>query len=189
MTTTQKTIDKRDTIWLVILTVLPMALLWPTSEHFAQTGLSRTLISGLFGGVGALIGFGLYRLVRRKNTLIKALTAIGILISGVIFNFAANNINNSGLTTCEVCGYIAVDEEIMKCNYCISMTWDNEKSHRNYDTKEEWLRDEQLFWFALDSLTEKANFYEPNDDEGYKKDKNWKPSIAQKDLEEDLLSE
>ena len=72
MTTTQKTIDKRDTIWLVILTVLPMALLWPTSEHFAQTGLSRTLISGLFGGVGALIGFGLYRLVRRKNTLIKA---------------------------------------------------------------------------------------------------------------------
>ena len=69
------------------------------------------------------------------------------------------------------------------------MTWDNEKSHRNYDTKEEWLRDEQLFWFALDSLTEKANFYEPNDDEGYKKDKNWKPSIAQKDLEEDLLSE
>jgi len=188
MTETKKNTNK-ETIWLSILTVLPVALLWPTSEYFTEPGLNRTLLSGLFGGLGGLIGYGIYSFVRTKTDKTKILTATGILVVGIGFILTLDNFVKQDFQTCEVCGYKAVDINKSECNYCASQTWGKEKSFGLYDNKEEWLRDQQLFWFGLDEISEKANFYEPTVDEGFKKDKNWKPIITQEDLINDLENE
>ncbi len=181
MTETKKKINK-ETIWLTILTVLPVTLLWPTSEYFTEPGLNRTLVSGLLGGLGGLIGFGIYSFVRTKTDKVKILTATGILVIGIGYILILDNFAKQDFETCEVCGYKAVDKEKSECNYCASHTWEKEQSFGLYSNKEEWLREQQLFWFGLDEISEKANFYGPTDDEGYKKDKTWKPIITQQDL-------
>ena len=66
------------------------------------------------------------------------------------------------------------------------MTWDNQQKIKGYDDKQEWLKEEQLFWFSLDSLTQPIDFFKPALDEGFYKDKNWKPIINQQDLIDDF---
>lgn len=181
----KKKIDK-DTIWLIIFTVLPFSLLWQTSEFFAEPRLTKTIISGLLGGLGAAIGFGLYSLTKTKTDKTKIFLATGVLILGISSIMTVNNLTKQDFRTCEVCGYKAVDKDKLECNYCASHTWEKEQSFGLYDNKEEWLRDQQLFWFGLDETSEKANFHEPTEDEGFKKDINWQPIITQVDLEIDF---
>lgn len=49
-----------------------------------------------------------------------------------------------------------------------------------------WIREQQLFWFAIDSKNEQPHFYTPAIEEGYTKDTHWKPSISKKDLLKEL---
>ena len=66
------------------------------------------------------------------------------------------------------------------------MPWEEQKKIKGYDDKQEWLKEEQLFWFTIDSLTEKIDFYNPAIDEGFVKDKNWRPMITEQEIKDEL---
>lgn len=178
--------DIKEQIWTALFLVTPVIILSKLSDEFADSSLNRILFAGLFGGLGGLLGAGLLQLVKTKTTLVKAVSVLlltGLCVTTLI---VATKLNKPTLQTCEICGYIAITSDKKECGYCGTLTWDNQRKIKGYDDKQEWLKDEQLFWFSLDSLTQPIDFYEPVSDEGFNKDKNWKPIITQQDLIDDF---
>ncbi len=181
--------DIKEQIWTALFLVTPVIILSKLSDQFADSSLNRILFAGLFGGLGGLLGAGLLQLVKTKTTFVKTISVIlltGLCVTTLI---VVTKLNKPTLQTCDICGYIAISSDKKECGYCGTLTWDNQKKIKGYDDKQEWLKDEQLFWFSLDSLTEPIDFYEPNFDEGFYKDKNWKPTINQQDLIDDFNDE
>jgi ribosomal protein L37E len=182
----KKKTDIKEQIWTALFLVTPIIILSRLSELFADSSLNRILFAGLFGGLGGLIGAGLLQLVKTRTTVIKTVSVIlltGFCITTII---VANKLRKPTLETCEICGYKAVGTTKKECEYCGSLSWDEQKKIIGYNDRQEWLRDEQLFWFSLDSLTQKVDFYNPIIDEGFEKDKDWKPIITVKELIDDF---
>jgi len=169
------------TLWLALFAVLPASLLWPLSEYFAEPGITRTLISGLFGGLGFVVGLGLYYWTKNKSKKTKIIGLVAILIIGVTTIRTVHLSSKKDFDTCEICGYKAIDKQEGECNVCASNIWEKEKSRTLYDSKSEWLAEEQLFWFAEDD-TAFVQYYEPNEIDGFQKDEEWKPSINKTEI-------
>jgi len=181
--------DIKEQIWTALFLVTPVTILSKLGDQFADSSLNRILLAGLFGGLGGLLGAGLLELVKTKTILVKSISVTiltGLCVTALI---VATKLNKPTLQTCEICGYVAVTADKKECGYCGTLTWDNQKKIKGYDDKKEWLKDEQLFWFSLDSLTQQIDFYKPAVDEGFNKDKNWKPIINQQDLINDFDDE
>ncbi|UII26885.1 hypothetical protein LVD15_00160 [Fulvivirga maritima] len=172
---------KKEPIWLALFTVLPVSLLWPLGEYFEEQGINQTLVSALLGGLGGLIGFGLYSWTKSKSTKTKIIGIVSILVLGIAIIRIVHTSSVEVLKTCEICGYKAIDKQENECNVCASNTWETEQADKLYDSKLEWLKDEQLFWFAEDD-TSFVEFYEPNQIDGFFKDENWRPIINKIDV-------
>jgi ribosomal protein L37E len=184
---TNKT-DIIDQIWTAFFIVTPVVILTRLSENFGDSSTNRMLFAGLFGGLGGLLGWGLYYFVKRKTTITKtiALTAIiGLCISTI---FITSYLTKSKLTTCEICGYKTLKSTDTECAYCGNKTWDIVKSQKltRFSEKKYWIIDEQISWFSIDSLTEKIDFYSPTIDEGFAKDKNWRPLVTEQEIKDEL---
>lgn len=178
--------DIKEQIWTALFLVTPVIILSKLSVLFADSSLNRILFAGLFGGLGGLLGAGFLQLVKTKTTFVKTISVIlltGLCVTTLI---VVTKLNKPTLQTCEICGYVAISSGKKECGYCGTLTWDNKKKIKGYEDKREWLKDEQLFWFSLDSLKQPIDFYERNLDEGFYKDKNWKPIINQQDLIDDF---
>ena len=163
-----------------------MALLWPTAESFAEPGITNTIISGLLGGLGAVIGFGVYSFAKTKKRAVKIITLIGLTLVCFTALIVIVNLSKLKLQTCEICGYKAIKPKDTECQFCGSTTWHVEKANSSYSTKAEWIKDEQLFWFRIDSLNENINFFTPDYEDGYEKDKNWKPTVTEQEIRADF---
>jgi hypothetical protein len=176
--------SKSEQIWLTIFLTLPVALTYPTSEFFDVSGITKILIGGILGGIGGLIGFILFFFFKSKSAITKGaiLTlTFAIGITGIYFVKRYN----STLTTCEVCGYIAIERNAIECQYCGSYTWEKEKQIGDYLNKTDWLVDEQLFLFSL-PVDEELRFFTPETIEGFIKDENWTPVISESQLNENI---
>ena len=79
-----------------------------------------------------------------------------------------------------------MDSAKQTCHVCGNDTWKEASTLHIYNNKKKWIREEQLFWFAINNAKEKPNFYLPNKEEGYEKDPKWKPSISIYDLRKQL---
>ncbi len=176
----------KEQIWTGLFLVTPLVILSRLSENFDNSSPNRILFAALFGGLGGLIGLGVYYFVKNKTTSTKtiaSLALIGLCISTI---FITKNWTKPKLTTCEICGYLTLKPTDTKCVYCGNFTWDEMKSKREFSTKQDWIKSEQLFWFSLDSLTEKNNFYNPQIDQGFVKDKNWRPLVTEQEIKDEL---
>ena len=171
----------KETIWFALFAVLPVSLLWPLGAYFVEPGITRTLISGLLGGLGGLLGFGLHSWTRSKSTKTKIIGLAAILILGIATIRIVHTSTMEILETCEICGYKAIDGKEKECSVCASNTWEFEQTNNLYDSKVEWLIDEQLFWYAEDD-TAFVQFYKPKQIDGFPKDENWKPVINKADI-------
>ncbi|MCG9880340.1 MAG: hypothetical protein MH472_07050 [Bacteroidia bacterium] len=182
---TKKT-DIKEQIWTALFLVTPVIVLGKLGDIYGDSSLNRILFAGLFGGLGGAVGAVFLHLSKSKSTFIK--TSLVLLLIGICATtlVVSTKIKRSILQTCEICGYIAITSDKKECGYCGSLTWENQKKINGYDDKQEWLKDEQLLWFSLDSLTQPIDFYKPDLDEGFEKDKNWKPIINQQDLIDDF---
>ncbi|MBN1251579.1 MAG: hypothetical protein JXR51_09170 [Bacteroidales bacterium] len=81
------------------------------------------------------------------------------------------------LKYCEICGYKAVDEY---CDVCSAETWDD-KFLEDYESKEEYLKEEQLDYYAVMSIYEHVDF-EQDKDLGFEKDINYKIYVSKEEI-------
>lgn len=163
-----------------------MSLLWPAAEYFAEPGITQTLISGVLGGLGAIIGFSIYSFVKAKKRAFQTIALIALTVTCITTLFVITNLTKPKLQTCEICGYKAIKLKETECQFCGNSNWETEKANNTYSIKEEWIKDEQLFWFHIDSLNEKINFFTPDNEDGFEKDKNWKPLITEQEIRDDF---
>lgn len=84
------------------------------------------------------------------------------------------------LTTCKICGKIALSE-----NECLSCRSDSfsKKSKADYLTELEYIKEEQLELFCTDDEFEKVNLF-LNEDDGFELDKTWKPIVTEQEVTE-----
>ena len=168
---------KPEQIWMTIFIVLPIGLLFPTAEFFDVSGSTRVLISGVLGGIGGLIGFVFYSIFKSTNTFVKATVLTSIFAFGITCIYLINSYNSS-VTTCEICGYIAIERNAIDCQNCGSYTWENENEFGDYANKKDWLVEEQLYYFSYPGF-QKTDFFTPEFQDGFLKDENWTPSITE----------
>ncbi len=84
----------------------------------------------------------------------------------------------SKLTTCKVCGFIALNET--ECLSCGCTTWTTELE-TNYANYEEYVKENQLDVFATMEKDEKFNEFKiPNNN--FEFDTKWKPTVTKKDV-------
>ncbi len=186
---TKKNIDKGQ-IWMTVFGVVPVVLLMNLGEYFSNDSGMRILYSGLFGGIGGAIGFGLYKIVKDKSILIKGLTLSALLIISVVtvrlihVNYSDTKptlAQESEFSTCPVCGYKTLTTDDKFCEECLVELTEIEMIEEGYSSIEEFIKDEQISFFTPDSIVEDIDFFNPKvSEDGYEKDLSWKP-IASKD--------
>jgi len=85
------------------------------------------------------------------------------------------------LITCPVCGYKTLTKDDKLCEECLVELTKQEMIEEEYSSMKEFIEEEQILFFAPDSIVEDIDFYAPKISEGgYNKDFTWKP-IASKD--------
>lgn len=184
-----KKTNQKDQIWTALFLVIPVVILSNLSDSFTTNSINRILLAGLFGGLGGAIGALFLYLAKTKSGVIKTSLVALLFVLCMLTLVITAKFNKPILETCEICGYKAIDTTKKRCKYCGSLTWDEQKKIHGYDDEQQWLKEEQLFWFALDSLTEKVDFYKPTVDEGFVKDKNWRPLVTEKEIKAELFND
>lgn len=187
MTKEQK--NDKEQIWLIVFLLLPVVLFMNLGEHFTDNGLIKVLYGGLFGGLGGLIGLGLSRFSNSKSTLTKVLILSAFLITSFVIirilhvNFSTDKsiaIDDSGLITCQVCGYKTLTKDNKFCDECLVELTKLEMKNEGYSSIDEYIKEEQISFFCPDSLADTIDFYRPKVSEnGYEKDLNWVPIVPQ----------
>lgn len=89
-------------------------------------------------------------------------------------------LQRKNLLTCEICGYKALINDSASCSLCYGLVFDT-TIYKETD-HEQWLRDEQLLFFSVDSGTSKVDLYFPKTDHGFKKDPLWKPRVTEAEV-------
>lgn len=165
----------------------------------------KPIFTGLIFILGAILGLGIYTLLKNKKAIIKILILIisYIIILSVLLvcknniNHPVNDstksiiikdtikkigiINNKNLKTCPVCGYISIYPDSNYCSLCYKMVFDSISN--NEEKRIKWLKMDQLNWFsALYNENHKVDFYNPKINEGYIKDSLWKPIVTEKEI-------
>lgn len=71
----------RNQIWMLVMIITPVVILMNLSSVFApEGGMTQTLYSALFGGIGGLIGSGLHLLTKDRGTGARIIGIIALLI-------------------------------------------------------------------------------------------------------------
>jgi len=94
--------------------------------------------------------------------------------------FDYNYVNQffKNLTGCEICGHLSVNNG--ECLSCGSEVWNDELA-KMYNSKREYIIEEQLDIFSPDDEDEK-NLISNELESGFSSDPNWKPLISQDDI-------
>lgn len=153
-------------------------------------GYSDFVLTGMVFGLGAMFGFGLDYLIKNKSIKFKITTLIILVLVNLSIIVSIDlcrkkNQLSSSTNSCEICGYISLNEKTNKCEVCGERTFTAEKEFNPAKfTKEQWLRDNQLIWFGLevDSVNQKVDFYNPKTAEGFKKNPKWKPAVTREEV-------
>lgn len=178
--------ENTNLIWQSAFFIIPGVILIGLAEIYSDNSVEQILIAGLIGVFGALLGAVFSHFAKSKSNIIK--TSLLLLLFGlcIAILIIETKRNQSILETCEICGYKAIRRTGNQCNYCGGFTWSEKKKIKGYDNKTEWLKEEQLSWFSLDSFTGNENFYNPPIDEGYIKDKNWRPLVTEEEIKNEM---
>ena len=179
----------KDQLFLALFTITPMMLFSNMGEFLIEPSTTQTVIRIFLGGFGGLIGFVLFYFLKEKSVKTKIISFVISLLVLIGIVQITYSITKPRFPTCAICGYESIDEENQTCHVCGNDTWKNHLLKRTYPNKKAWIREQQLFWFAIDNAKEKPNFYLPNKEEGYDKDPEWKPSISETDLKKALTQE
>ncbi|MER2998904.1 hypothetical protein [Pontibacter populi] len=76
--------NKDEQIWRGIFLVVPAILGYNMADAMAADDKMEILYAALFGGVGALVGAGIYYLVKEKGKGLKTASAAGLFAVGIL---------------------------------------------------------------------------------------------------------
>ena len=183
--TTQKK-DKKEQIWLALFVYLPIGIFWASKEEFATDFITKLTASLLLCGLGGGLGYLLYSLTKPKSTIVRIISLSTFLGLSIFTLTVINNLTKPVLQTCEICGCKAIKPNEKECQACGSSTWEIEKNNMTFKTKSDWIKEEQLFLFSIDSLNQKIDFYAEEPGNPYEIDKNWKPIITEQEILNDF---
>ncbi|MCJ8166447.1 hypothetical protein MKJ04_16500 [Pontibacter sp. E15-1] len=74
--------NKEDQIWQGLFLTIPTVFAYNLADVIAPDDQTSILYAMLFGGIGAMIGYGLFYLLKGKSKQIKILSTVGITIAG-----------------------------------------------------------------------------------------------------------
>lgn len=178
------TLDKKEQIWWTSFIIIPAIFFSATAEYFSDDSFTQILLAGLLSGIGAGIGGLVYYTFKKRSKVVKIVSLICLTVILFILLIGVVKWSQLDYLTCEVCGYKAFNEKEQECEVCGIADWKIEKLDSTYNSKQEWIREEQLFWFGTeDSL----DFYLPLYKDNFEKDKEWRPQITRDALAADTL--
>ncbi len=71
----------RNQIWMIILIAIPASMLMNLGQSFAPDGdMNQSLYSGLFAGLGGLLGLVTHALTKNGTTMGKVIGALFLLV-------------------------------------------------------------------------------------------------------------
>jgi hypothetical protein len=180
----KETFEKKGT-WELVYIVGFYSTIMATISDLVDNSVERVALTIIALVLGAGLGLGIYRIIRTKTHWTKSIV---ITISIIAISLLSIRIQayskRLAYDTCDVCGFVSVDKETHECQMCVSKKWDDELM-TGYADKEQYVKEEQLFWFATENSVEKVNFYLPEgerNDDKFPKDKNWKPWVTEKEV-------
>jgi hypothetical protein len=182
-----KSTDTKQQIWTALFIVTPVTILSRLSENFSDSSSNIILFAGGFGGLGGLVGWAFYFLVKNKTTSTKIISLTVLLGLCLATIMLTSNVTKPELTTCDICGYMTLKPTDTTCDYCGNETWDEKKKIGEFASKQDWIKSGQLFWYSIDSLNENIEFYTPPIDDGFTKDKTWQPLVSEQDIKDQFL--
>ena len=71
---------KENKIWVSVITILPVVILMNAGRELTDDNDMRILYSGIFGGIGGLIGFVAFFLTKDKKRVVKIFTSGFVMI-------------------------------------------------------------------------------------------------------------
>ncbi len=174
--------------WLTLFLVLPLVSIM-TSLNTIDFGVIKTTILCTVLGI---IGLILYEKVKQHSNKTKTIVLLIWITSIVIitivfvkiFSKIDNNLKEDYTITCPVCGYIELSKDDKLCGECFVEFTEKEMKAEGYINMDEFLREEQFYYFCDDTISSThVNFYTPKiNEEGFKKDMNWKPIVSQEEI-------
>ena len=176
----RSTMSKKEQVWMGVFAVLPFSLLWPMSEYFAEPGGVRALITGALGGIGGMLGVGMYSIFKTKATFVKVIALTITLAVGLSGIRALHLSSIPTLLTCSVCGYQTLTQTDLLCGECFVELTETEMLEEGFSTIEEFIFEEQIVFFSPDSMVAQIDFYSPIiSEDGYEKEMSWKPIVPE----------
>lgn len=180
----KETFEKKGT-WELVYVVGFYIPIMRTISDLVNNSIERIPLAIIGLILSIALSLGIYRLVRTKTHLTKSIV---IIIGVVAISFLSIALQSYAKKVtheiCEICGFISVDKETHECQICVSKEW-NDKLMTGYAGKEEYIKEEQLFWFSTESSFEKVNFYLPDGEKNevnFPKSGNWKPLVTEKEV-------
>ncbi|WP_192820968.1 hypothetical protein [Rufibacter sp. LB8] len=173
--------NKREQVWLGIFLVIPLITAKAFADAFAPDEKMGFLYDILFGFVGVLLGYAVYYFTKEAKTKVRGVFA-GLVIIIFILSIAFSTNSNAYPQTCQVCGYKAIEKNDPVCGHCFEEISEERMKEKGYNRIAELVYARQLYVFYQDSV-EQVDFYKPEvSEDGYEKDKQWKPIIDKEDL-------
>jgi len=180
----KETFEKKG-IWESVYVVGFFIPILGTISDLVENSVERIplTIIGLVASVG--VGLGVHRLIRSQTHLTKSIVIlIGIVAISLLSNPIQSYSKRLTYDSCDVCGFVSVDKKTHKCQICASDEW-NDELMTGYTDKDQYVKEEQLFWFSTVSSAEKVNFYLPageRNDDNFPKNENWKPLVTENEI-------
>ncbi len=177
----------KDKIWVAVFCVIPAVILTAMNDYFDVNSSKKAMIGSLLFVIGVLLGYSIWRIVRYSAVNHKIAAATVMSLALIFTSVTISNAMSNRLHTCEVCGYKAVKGTEENCSLCGSEVWEKlDRAALQTGDKNEWLKEEQLFMFMLDSVNQPISFYLTDNEDGYEKDLEWQPIISEQDLKNEL---
>ncbi|KAA3437793.1 hypothetical protein [Rufibacter hautae] len=81
--------NKEEQNWRAVFVIIPIILGYNLANVIAPEDNKEFLYAALFGGAGALIGAGVYYLIKEKSKKLKIASAVGLFTIGVLALYLA----------------------------------------------------------------------------------------------------
>jgi hypothetical protein len=166
--------------WLASFLMLPFFGAKILADNLAESKDMELLYAMIFCGFSMLVGYGLYSFTKDKAAITRLITLGTIVVAFAVSTIVLSS--NHYPITCQICGYKAIEKGDSTCGECFEEISEASMKEKGYKNLTELVYARQLYVFYQDSL-EQVDFYKPEvTEDGYEKDKNWKPIITKDDL-------
>ena len=117
---TEQTQKPAGDIWSLIFLIVPAVVFYLLSNQIVDGGTMQIVLAGVLGAGGALLGSFVYRAIKTRPVGVKVAALAAVLGVAVVGNLVLT----PSLSTCDMCGYKAVQSVEHGCQVCLNDVWE-----------------------------------------------------------------